>query len=291
MSRSYANHEVLEFYRKLPFNYFGDVNASTDSIRESDSITYYPPLPPILQRGVKVIDIGCGAGGFVNAVNFHYGRYGTRACGVDYNPVALKQASLVASRLGITSDFVQADLFSFMPAEPFDLVTSLGVLHHTDDCMEGLRHVARHCLRQGGHLFVGLYHKHGRKPFLDHFARLREKGLNRDELFLEFMKLRASSGDRLHDYSWFCDQVLHPHETQHTLEEIIAVLRSERMKLISTSINRYQPFSSESDLIEQEKAYYQIGVRRLQERTYFPGFFVFLAAATQHQDSHEPDLD
>ena len=32
MSKTYANANVLEFYQKLPFNYFGDVDAAVKSI-------------------------------------------------------------------------------------------------------------------------------------------------------------------------------------------------------------------------------------------------------------------
>ena len=41
-------------------------------------------------------------------------------------------------------------------------------------------------------------------------------------------------------YSWFRDQVLHPHETQHTLEELTDVFKSCNYKIVSTSINKFE---------------------------------------------------
>ena len=91
------------------------------------------------------------------------------------------------------------------------------------------------------------------------------------------MTLFSGGEDNLHNLSWFYDQVLHPHETQHTLEELIPVLHSEDMELISTSINKFEPFETENELIEKEKSYYDLGMKKLVAKTYFPGFFVFLA--------------
>jgi|TARA_B100002003_G_C14120887_1_gene539105 2-polyprenyl-3-methyl-5-hydroxy-6-metoxy-1,4-benzoquinol methylase len=277
MNKSYANLEVLNFYQKLPFNYYKNVDTAAGSITKTNSLLYYPVLPPILNHGIKVLDVGCGVGWLVNGINFHYKKYGSSASGIDYNSVAIKQAQEIASRLGIKSDFIESDLFEFQPSEPYGLVTSVGVLHHTNNCIEGLLHIFRHCIRRGGYAFIGLYHKYGRKPFLDHFNDLKRQGLSEEKLLKEFMKLRSGSGDKLHDLSWFYDQVLHPHETQHTLKELIPVLHSENMELISSSINKFESFKTEDELIEKEKSYYTLATKKLRDKIYFPGFFVFLA--------------
>ena len=277
INRSYANLDVLNFYQKLPFNYYGDVDTAAESIRNSNPVLYYPVLPPILNNGVKVLDVGCGAGWLVNGINFYYKKYGSSASGIDYNSVAIEQAQEVASRLGIRSDFVESDLFEYQPSEPYEMVTSVGVLHHTNNCIDGLRHILRHYVKRGGYAFIGLYHKYARKPFLDHFDELKRRGLREKEMLKEFMELRSGSGDNLHNLSWFYDQVLHPHETQHTLEELIPVLHSENMELISSSINKFEAFKTEDELIEKEQSCYTLAMQKLRDKIYFPGFFVFLA--------------
>jgi SAM-dependent methyltransferase len=277
--------EVLRFYRRLPFNYYGDADLAAAAVRRRNSLLNYPVIVPLLKQGVKTLDVGCGAGWLVNSVNFHYGAHGTTAAGVDFNAEAILQARAVASRLGTRTDFVETNLFEYRPRARYDLVTSLGVLHHTGDCLGGLRHLLRHCVRPGGHAFIGLYHRYGRRPFLDHFRDLKSRGWGEPELIEEFASLRAGHGDRLQDLSWFYDQVAHPHETQHTLEEVLPVLRDEDMTLVSSSINRFEPFTTDEELVARERDYEAMAVRRIQERRYFPGFFVFLARKADGSDT------
>jgi hypothetical protein len=71
--------------------------------------------------------------------------------------------------------------------------------------------------------------------------------------------------------------VLHPHETQHTLREIVQVLDECDMTLVSTSINHFNPFQTLDELYELEPSYYNLAHKRLGDGVYFPGFFVFLA--------------
>ena len=275
--KNYANFDVLKFYKKLPFNYYGSIEVATKNIIETNLIKSYPNLSPIIKKSTNIIDIGCGVGWFVNGTNYHYKKYGVEVCGIDYNPVAIEQAKKISSSLNVNSNFKVASLFEYNPNQSYDLAVSIGVLHHTDNCIEALRCVFRNYIKKNGYAFIGLYHKYGRKPFLEYFKKLKEQGLKEKQLFEKFIELRGKGEDETHNLSWFHDQVLHPHETQHSLEEIISLLDSENMKLISTSINRFKSFKTKKELIETEKSYYEIATQKLKDKIYFPGFFIFLA--------------
>ena len=277
MNKSYANSDVLNFYKELPFNYYEDLDIAAKSIRNTNFSNFYPVLPPILKKGVKVLDVGSGVGWFVNVINFHYKEYGSSASGIDYNSTAIKRADEIAFRLGIKSDVAEKDLFRYKPKKRYDLVSSIGVLHHTNNCIYGLRHIFSHLVKPGGYAFIGLYHKYGRKPFLDYFDKLKMKGLNEDQLLEEFNVLFPGSDDKQHNLSWFYDQVLHPHETQHSLAELMPILHSEKMELVASSINKFELFRKEDELFEKEKQYYELAIQKIRKKIYFPGFFVFLA--------------
>ncbi len=129
----------------------------------------------------------------------------------------------------------------------------------------------------GDHLHVGLYHSYSRRPFLDHFKKLQDAGASVDEMFDEFRKLEFGLSDDVHLYSWFRDQVLHPHETQHSYEEIAELLEGEGFRIHSTSINRFRALPDKQDLVAMEKRLQQHSQRRLEEGHYLPGFFTVLA--------------
>ncbi|MCC7048500.1 MAG: class I SAM-dependent methyltransferase [Alphaproteobacteria bacterium] len=265
---------VLDFYRALPFNYRESARDHARQIRSTNQILRYPCLTPLLHRGTRLLDVGCGAGWFALTAAYHHG---CEVTGIDFNEVVIARARDVAAQLGAAARFERADLFTFEGPAPYDLVTSLGVLHHTMDCQGAIARLCRVLTKPGGHVFVGLYHRHGRRPFLEHFRRMKDAGANEAAMLKEYGRLHATLGDKTHLESWFRDQVLHPHETQHTLREIVPTLEAAGMTLVSTSINGFAPFSDPAVLFEAEDCLAEVGAERLARGQYYPGFFVFLA--------------
>ena len=78
--------------------------------------------------------------------------------------------------------------------------------------------------------------------------------------------------------SWFRDQVLHPHESQHTLQEVDGWFQQLGLELASTSINHFAPIKNKRKLFKQELEYEARSRKALfDENRYFPGFFTTLA--------------
>lgn len=107
---------------------------------------------PIEQlNGKLVLDAGCGMGRFAEIVH----RYGGEYVGVDYS-FAVDAAQANAGHLAGVH-FVQADLFHLPFADDvFDLVVSLGVLHHTPDPRRAFSSLPR-VLKPGGQLSITVY--------------------------------------------------------------------------------------------------------------------------------------
>jgi 2-polyprenyl-3-methyl-5-hydroxy-6-metoxy-1,4-benzoquinol methylase len=122
----------------------GDVRESDHHFRIKTGLT------PENLRGKLVLDVGCGMGRFAEVAT----RWGARVIGIDLSAAAEMAARNLADR-----DFVafQADVFAlpFAP-ESFDLIYSLGVLHHTPDCEQAVK-VLKKYLKPGGTLAVWLY--------------------------------------------------------------------------------------------------------------------------------------
>ncbi len=275
----FAKPEVLEFYRALPFNIHGDPQQNINLILSHDSVKNYPCLGPLLSAGTKVLEVGCGAGWMSNCMA-HY--HGADVTGIDFNARVVDYAQAVAKAMGLKARFFTSDLFLYSPEQQYDVVASLGVLHHTGDNEGAIRKICREFVRPGGHFLLGLYHLYGRRPFLQHFENLRQNGAGEEQLYTEYKRLHSNLTDETHLRSWFRDQVLHPHETQHTLLEICEILESENMEVVSTSINRFEEITDMRTLFEQEKQLEDVSRARLASGVYFPGFFVVMAKRAVH---------
>jgi 2-polyprenyl-3-methyl-5-hydroxy-6-metoxy-1,4-benzoquinol methylase len=268
---THANPDVLAFYKALPFNYRASVADHVKSVQRLDVATGYPMLARLLRKGVSVLEVGCGIGWLSSSMAY---RYGCDVTAIDFNPVAVERAREIASAMALPVTFSVADLFLYEPEQPADVVLSFGVLHHTNNCAAALRRCFERFAAPSGHVVVGLNHAFGRKPFLEHFARLQASGASEDQMLAEYGRLHTWITDPTHLMSWFRDQVLHPHETQHTLREIVGVAEEAGFRLVSTSINRFGPVTDLDGLYRAEADYERIGRDRLREGTYFPGFFI-----------------
>ena len=273
-----TTRKVLNFYKELPFNYYSNAVDTAQQLSRANRIKAYRTLHRYMKdrRGTRVIDVGCGAGWFVNSCA-HF--YDATVCGIDLNPRVLKQARSVARLMrGCESvEFIEANVFEFQPDHSFDVVNSLGVLHHTPDCHAAIRRVLD-WVAPNGYLHLGLYHLPGRTPFLEHFAKLRADGASEDQLYEEFAQLNPSITDDTHMLSWFRDQVLHPHESQHTFEEIQRLLKQHDFIVERTSINNFKPLPSLEKIVELESRFVAASKAALyRKRRYYPGFFVVWA--------------
>ena len=117
---------------------------------------YFEGPRPVSWAGLRVLDAGCGMGRWLHFAR----RAGAHVVGMDLSPAI----DVAAQR--DPGDFVQADLRQ-PPLRPasFDLVYSLGVLHHLEDPLTGLRAVAA-LVRPGGELRIYVYRSLEDDPWL-----------------------------------------------------------------------------------------------------------------------------
>lgn len=128
---------------------FDPANGRTES---EDTFTEKTGFTPRDLEGKLVLDVGCGAGRFLEIAS----RWGARAIGIDFSfAVEASQANL-GQRPNV--DVIQADVFHLpFKDEIFDVIFSIGVLHHTRDTREAFLSLPRH-LKNGGEIAVWLYY-------------------------------------------------------------------------------------------------------------------------------------
>lgn len=122
-----------------------------------------PHIPGFAQferwGGKKVLEVGCGIG--TDTINF--ARAGASVTAVDLSDESLKLAKQRAKIFGLEDKicFHQAnaeDLSSSVPVEPYDLVYSFGVIHHTPNPSEAIAEIKRY-MRAASELKMMLYAK------------------------------------------------------------------------------------------------------------------------------------
>lgn len=103
--------------------------------------------------GKIVLDVGCGAGRFLDVAS----RWGAaRMIGIDFSFAVEASQKNVGDRPNC--DVIQADVFHLpFKDEVFDVIFSLGVLHHTRDTEEAFLSLPRH-LKANGEIAVWLYY-------------------------------------------------------------------------------------------------------------------------------------
>jgi len=271
---------VLDFYRALPFNTYSSIEDAAFYVARSNQLRQvYKDLDSILGNGMvrTCLDAGCGGGWLANTVAHHYE---IETVGIDFNAAAITIASDVAKQLDNPVTFTTLNLFDAKQlGRHFDVVASIGVLHHTGNPLGGINVLSELVApNSNARLYIGLYHLFGRRPFLNIFDEMHRTGKSRDEMFTHYRSLHQQLTDERHLESWFRDQVLHPHESQHTLKEIAEYLHTINFEVESTSINNFEPIDDLERLFIAEKEYEHISYQRnCIEGRYFPGFFTVCA--------------
>ncbi|MCS6874626.1 MAG: methyltransferase domain-containing protein [Pyrinomonadaceae bacterium] len=137
-----------------------------------------PHIPKFAQfekwKGKRVLEIGCGIG--TDTINF--ARAGAFVTAVDISTESLKIARKRAEVFGLQDriSFYEADaerLSEFVPAEPFDLVYSFGVIHHSPHPEKIIEQIRNFYVKSGSTLKIMVYNRYSWKVF---WILVKEKG-------------------------------------------------------------------------------------------------------------------
>ena len=219
---------VKQFYEQTPFPNYDDIDSTRALLEKGRAGVFARLLNEQIPYDASVLEVGCGTGQLTSFLAIaNRSVLGTDVC---WNSLML--AEQFKREQGITrAIFAQMNLFR--PAIKdgfFDVVISNGVLHHTGDCRAAFQRIAR-LVKPGGHLVVGLYHWHSRKlihyprreivcwipsaaPMLDpHFARIHSQSKHE---------------------AWYRDQYEHPHETCHTIDEVLGWIGEDGLEFVNS---------------------------------------------------------
>jgi SAM-dependent methyltransferase len=218
---------VKAFYEKTPFPNYDDVDNERALLEKARAGTFARLLNEQIPYQARVLEVGCGTGQLTNFLSIAH----RTALGVDVCLNSLRLAHGFKTRQGLDrASFAQMNLFRpALKPSFFDVVISNGVLHHTADCRGAFRTIGR-LVKPGGHLVIGLYSAYSRRLHAARGVLVRLTGITSAWLDPHFGRMGAD-GKR---EAWYRDQYEHPHETWHTIDEVLDWMREDGFEFVNS---------------------------------------------------------
>ncbi|MBI2876890.1 MAG: class I SAM-dependent methyltransferase [Candidatus Tectomicrobia bacterium] len=207
--------EVRRFYEKTPFPNYDDSDSIAALLQKSRKGRFARLLDEQVSLGARVLEVGCGTGQLSNFLGIaQRDLFGADIC---LNSLTLAEEFRRRNQLTRVG-FYQMNLFRpIFHEETFDLVIANGVLHHTSDPFGGFKSIVS-LVKRGGYIIVGLYNKYGR--LMTDLRRLIFRVAGKRFIFLDpYLRERAKKDVKTE--AWFADQYQHPHESKHTMREVL----------------------------------------------------------------------
>jgi carbamoyltransferase len=209
-----VTEEVKAFYEETPFPNYDEHDSVRSLMEKSRRGMYAKTLNDAIPFNTTVLEVGCGTGQLSNFLGIACRRViGTDLC---LNSLRLGEAFRREHDLSRVR-FVQMNLFRpcFKPGQ-FDVVLCNGVLHHTSDPLGGFKSLVP-LVRPGGHIIIGLYNTYGRFATNTRRKIFRLTG-GRGRWLDPYLRTGPGAEKRR---AWFADQYQHPHESTHTMGEVL----------------------------------------------------------------------
>jgi len=221
-----VTEQVKAFYEENPFPNYDDHESVRSLIEKSRKGKYARALDQAIPYNASVLEVGCGTGQLTNFLGVSC----RRVIGTDLCLNSLRLASAFRRGQGLNRiRFIQANLFR-LPFEraQFDVVLCNGVLHHTSDPQEGFQALVP-LVRPGGYIVIGLYNTYGRLMTDTRRAFFRLTG-GAAKWIDPYLRSSHLSADKRQ--AWFSDQYMHPHESKHTIGEVLGWFRHSGLEFV-----------------------------------------------------------
>lgn len=214
----------------------------------------------------KVLEAGCGTGELSAGIALQKAK---EIISIDLSFNSLKQALRYKKKFNLSNMFlVQADIESMPLNKKFDVIISLGALHHNENPKKLFNILVKN-LKENGIIIIGLYNKYGRLRL-----RLKNKlldliaGKNTEKRLKLAVKLFFGGRMPKQGINWLADKFAHPLERYYSVEEILKWFNENNIKFLASKpeIEGNTFLTQLKWLIKKEAAFFLIA-GRLNEKS------------------------
>ena len=203
---------VQSFYEENPFPNYEGLEEFGELVAKGNQNPFSANLLDAIGYNKTVLECGCGTGQLTHFLQLN----NNHVLGVDMSLGSLRLAMEHKHRNGLQrSGFAQMNIFDLAVKDAsFDVVVAHGVLHHTFDARRAFAAIVRK-VKPGGVVMVGLYNRYARIP-----TWLRSKVIGVTGGNIDFV-VRNRIRDPRKAEIWIKDQYYNPHETWHSIGEVL----------------------------------------------------------------------
>ena len=187
-----------------------------------------------------ILIAGCGTGQRAIAMARKFPA--AQMLAVDLSLASLGYARRKSQESGLPIAYAQADILELGAlGRQFDLIESLGVLHHLADPWAGARALLS-VLRPGGFMLLGLYSESARRPVMAARARIQEIGTDGIRAFRQELIRSGDARSILESEDFFSlsacrDLLFHVQEQTMTLPDIDGFIQSQSLNLLGFELD------------------------------------------------------
>ena len=203
---------VKSFYEENPFPNYEGLEEFGQLVQKGSQNPFSADLLGAIGYNKTILECGCGTGQLSHFLQLN----NNYVLGIDMSLSSLKLAEEHRQRNQLQrSAFIQMNIFDLaIKDNSFDVAISHGVLHHTYDAKKAFGHIVQK-LKPGGIIMVGLYNSYARIP-----TWIRSKLINLLGPKIDYV-VRNRIVDERKAEIWIKDQYFNPHETWHSVDEVL----------------------------------------------------------------------
>jgi SAM-dependent methyltransferase len=217
---------VKSFYEAHPFPSYEGLEEFGELVNKGYQNSFARGLLDAVGYNKTILECGCGTGQMSHFLQLN----NNHVLGIDMSLGSLSLAMEHKRRNQLErSAFAQMNIFDLAIKDAsFDVVISHGVLHHTFDARRAFSCIVKK-VKPGGIVMVGLYNYFARVPTFIRAKLIRFFGPRIDYV------VRTRIRDARKADIWVKDQYYNPHETWHSLDDVLGWFRENDVEYLNAS--------------------------------------------------------